>query len=111
MKNLIYDGKMDNGDIISHFFVSEDIEHAADLFEYLYEEDIEDFAAERVEADVYDYEVEGCSLCLNLHAKNRSLESATLTATVIMNGETMELEPAEIDLDENALHILLCKID
>ena len=94
-----------------YFFISSDIESAAKIFMELYEEDIMDYAAERVDIDVDgdDYEVDGCSICITVNKETDEVESVTITASITMEEEVIELEPADIELEEELIQMLLEK--
>ncbi len=112
MNRLIYDGRMDREDTVDYYFVSENMASATKLFEELYEEDIIEYAAERVTLEMEEdgYEVTGCSVCITVNKDTDEIESVTITATAETDSEIIDLEPADIELEEEQLQILLGKV-
>lgn len=109
MDKFIFDGSSELVETTEYFFLCEDLEHAKDVFFNLYEEDIEDFA----EQSTYDeeYTINGCVIILEINNETKTVENASITVQLTVDGELLELLPVDIELDEETIKMLLGKVN
>ena len=109
MDKFIYDGSMALEETTEYCFICEDLDHAKNVFFNLCEEDMDNFAEERAVAD--EYEVTSCVIILEMNNETKTAENISISVQVEVDGELYELEPTDIELDEEAIGMLLSKVD
>ena len=109
MDKFIFDGSMELDETTEYVFLCEDLEHAKKVFFNLYEEDIENFAEERTFEE--DYTINGCVIILEINNETKAVENVCISVQITADEELLELEPADIELDEEAIKLLLSKVN
>lgn len=108
MEKFIFDGSMELEETTEYVFLCEDLGHAKDVFFNLYEENIEDFVEERTFEE--EYTINGCVIILEINNETKAVENVCLSVQITADEELLELEPADIELDEKAIKLLLSKV-
>lgn len=109
MEKFIYDGSMELDATTEYCFICEDLDHAKNVFFNLCEEDMDNFAEERAVAD--EYEITGCIIILEMNNETEVAENIYISVQVEVDDELYELEPTDIELDEEAIGVLLSKVN
>lgn len=112
LSKMNYDGYSEGIDTIDYFFCSKDAESGAQLFEYLYEDDINDYI-KRVYGEG-DYKVNSGVIKLEVQRDTKEVNSASITACIETEGELLEIESADLeveDIEQEIIDGLLKKVD
>lgn len=105
---LIYDGKSVEEKYTDYYFTTEGLENAQDLFYDLYEEDIEDYAYERLWGDEGEYEINATIICLSVSNKTGKVKYKTIAPEIkLKDGRLRGLEDADIVLKKKFVDELM----
>lgn len=109
--NFIFDGTMDDDENIIYVFASSGLEldDYRELFDDLYEEDIEEYASEHSISEE-DFEITGCSIYLYVDKETEEVDEDFITLqpnVTYSDGETAELLGAFISLESETIEQLL----
>lgn len=111
-EKLLFDGYSEHVEeqIVRYYFCSEDLESAEELFFALYEEDIFEYTQNNY-FDEEEYEVVGCTICLEMDVFTKAVEMITIAPTIEYSGQLEDIWSAEIELEDDLVMELLKKVE